>query len=349
LLWAGDEVIVADIITVKNLVKLYDPDIRAVDDISFTVAGGEIFGFLGPNGAGKSTAIKVLTTLLKKTSGEVAIKGFDIERGTRDIRRLIGYASQGIGVDDDLTGRENIILQCRYFHIPRDEARKRANDLLGTVGLATAGDRPAGTYSGGMKRRLDLATALVSDPEVLFLDEPTTGLDPQSRRAIWGHIRDLNRQGTTIFLTTQYMEEADQLAHRLCIIDNGKIVAEGEPGELKNKIGADTIHLSVKGDGPDLVNRTVDVISRIPGVNDVHTCITGDIGCAEDIVVYGATGGNLVPLVVRSLDAARIEITNLALSEPSLDDVFIKYTGKQLRTDLQKAPSKVGFRSRRRR
>ncbi|MBI0584778.1 MAG: ATP-binding cassette domain-containing protein [Methanomassiliicoccus sp.] len=339
----------ADIITVQDLFKLYQPDIRAVDGVSFGVAQGEIFGFLGPNGAGKSTVIKVLTTLLKKTSGEVRIKGFDVEREAREIRRIIGYASQEVGVDDDLSGRENIVLQCSYFHIPRDEARKRASDLLDTVGLADAGDRKAGTYSGGMRRRLDLATALVSDPEVLFLDEPTTGLDPQSRRAIWDHIRDLNRKGTTIFLTTQYMEEADQLAHRLCIIDNGKIVAEGEPGELKGKIGADTIHLAVKDGGPDLIQRAMDIISGIPGVNDVHSCIAGDIGCTEDIVVYGAAGGNLVPRIVRSLDAANIGIGDLELSEPSLDDVFIKYTGKQLRTDLQKAPPKLGFRSRRRR
>ena len=225
----------ADIITVKNLVKLYEPDVRAVDNISFTVTQGEVFGFLGPNGAGKSTAIKVLTTLLKKTSGEVKIKGFDVENDAREIRKLIGYASQEVGVDIDLTGRENIYLQCRFYHIPKDKAQQKANDLLKTVGLSGVADRLAGTYSGGMKRRLDLATALVSDPEILFLDEPTTGLDPQSRRAIWDHIRDLNKKGTTIFLTTQYMEEADQLAHRLCIVDNGKIVAEGEPGKLKGQ------------------------------------------------------------------------------------------------------------------
>jgi ABC-2 type transport system ATP-binding protein len=338
-----------DIITVKNLVKLYGPDIRAVDDISFTVKQGEVFGFLGPNGAGKSTAIKVLTTLLKKTSGDVKIKGFDVEDNAREIRNLIGYASQEVGVDQDLTGRENIFLQCRFYHIPRDKARQKAEELLKTVGLSDVADRLAGTYSGGMKRRLDLATALVSDPEILFLDEPTTGLDPQSRRAIWDHIRDLNRKGTTIFLTTQYMEEADQLAHRLCIIDNGKIVAEGEPGKLKAQIGADMIKLVVKnGDDPNVMSKALETVRQLQGVKDVQDCTRGGIDCTEGIVIYGADGSNLVPLIVRSLDSVHLEIDNLVLAKPSLDDVFIKFTGKQLRTDLQKAPPKAGFRSRRR-
>ncbi len=338
-----------DIITVKNLVKLYDPDIRAVDDISFTVTQGEVFGFLGPNGAGKSTAIKVLTTLLKKTSGDIKIKGFDVEDDAREIRNLIGYASQEVGVDQDLTGRENIFLQCRFYHIPRDKARQKADELLKTVGHVGEADRLAGTYSGGMKRRLDLATALVSDPEILFLDEPTTGLDPQSRRAIWDHIRDLNRKGTTIFLTTQYMEEADQLSHRLCIIDNGKIVAEGEPAKLKAQIGADMIKLVVKnGDDPNVISKALDTVRQLQGVKEVQDCTKGGIDCTEGIVVYGAEGSNLVPLIVRSFDSVHLEIDNLVLSKPSLDDVFIKFTGKQLRTDLQKAPPKAGFRSRRR-
>ena len=324
----------ADIITVKNLVKLYDPDIRAVDNISFTVTQGEVFGFLGPNGAGKSTAIKILTTLLKKTSGEVTIKGFDVEDDAREIRNIIGYASQETGIDTDLTGRENIYLQCRFYHISKDKAQQKTNDLLKTVGLADVADRLAGTYSGGMKRRLDLATALVSEPDILFLDEPTTGLDPQSRRAIWDHIRDLNRKGTTIFLTTQYMEEADQLAHRLCIIDNGKIVAEGEPGKLKGQIGADIIKLVMKnGDDVNVINKALETVRQLPGVKEVQDCSKGGVDCTEGIVIYGADGSNLVPLIVRSLDTEHIEIENLVLAKPSLDDVFIKFTGKALRTD----------------
>ncbi len=339
-----------DIVTVKNLVKLYPPDIRAVDDISFTVAQGEVFGFLGPNGAGKSTAIKVLTTLLRKTSGDVKIKGFDIEAEARKIRGIIGYASQEVGVDIDLTGRENIILQCRYYHMSRDKAHQRADELLKTVGLSDSGDRLAGTYSGGMRRRLDLATALVSDPEILFLDEPTTGLDPQSRRAIWDYIRNLNRKGTTIFLTTQYLEEADQLAHRLCIIDNGKIVAEGEPAELKSQMGADMIRLFINGaEDPIIIKKAVDAISQIPGVKEVQDCTKGDLDCTMGIVIYGTAGSNITTNIVRSMDAMHIGIDNLVMTKPSLDDVFIKFTGKQLRTEFQKAPPKAGFRSRGRR
>ncbi len=337
------------IITVDNLVKVYEPDIRAVDNISFAVEKGEIFGFLGPNGAGKSTAIKVLTTLLRKTSGTVTVKGLDLEMDAREIRRIIGYASQEVGVDTDLTGRENIYLQCRFHHIPKEKAKAKVEELIIMVGLRDAADRRAGTYSGGMKRRLDLATALVSDPEILFLDEPTTGLDPQSRRAIWEYIRELNNKGTTIFLTTQYMEEADQLAQRLCIIDNGKIVAEGEPAKLKAQIGADLIKFRVVGDAdPSVTKRAVEIVSSLEGVKDARDCSKGGADCAEGVALYTENGSNLVPLIVRALDSAHLEIENLTLSKPSLDDVFIRFTGKQLRTELVKMPAKVGFRTRRR-
>jgi ABC-2 type transport system ATP-binding protein len=337
------------IITVENLVKVYEPNIRAVDDITFEVEKGEIFGFLGPNGAGKSTAIKVLTTLLRKTSGTVKVKGFDLESDAREIRRIIGYASQEVGVDTDLTGMENIYLQCRFHHVPKEKAKVKADELIKMVGLGDAAHRRAGTYSGGMKRRLDLATALVSDPEILFLDEPTTGLDPQSRRAIWDYIRQLNVNGTTIFLTTQYMEEADQLAHRLCIIDNGKIVAEGEPAKLKAQIGADLIKFRVVGDNdPDVLRRAIDVVSAIEGVKEARDCAEGGADCAEGVALFSENGSNLVPLIVRALDNANLQIENLTLSKPSLDDVFIKFTGKQLRTESVKMPSKVGFRTRRR-
>ncbi len=215
-----------NIIEVRNLTKLFGEDIRAVDDISFVVKRGEIFGLLGPNGAGKSTTIKVLTTLLKKTSGEATIDGMDLERNAKAIRRIIGYASQEIGVDNDLTARENLRLQCHYYHVPSGEIDDRVRSIIDTVGLTDAADRVSGTYSGGMRKRLDLATALVSRPKLLFLDEPTTGLDPQSRSAIWEHIKQLNDDGMSILLTTQYMEEADRLANDLCIVDHGKIVAE---------------------------------------------------------------------------------------------------------------------------
>ena len=231
-----------------------------------------------------------------------------------------------------------------YYHISKDKAQQKTNDLLKTVGLADVADRLAGTYSGGMKRRLDLATALVSEPDILFLDEPTTGLDPQSRRAIWDHIRDLNRKGTTIFLTTQYMEEADQLAHRLCIIDNGKIVAEGEPGKLKGQIGADMIKLVVKnGDDVNVINKALETVRQLPGVKEVQDCSKGGVDCTEGIVIYGADGSNLVPLIVRSLDTEHIEIENLVLAKPSLDDVFIKFTGKAAPHRSGKAPAQGRF------
>ena len=237
-----------DIVIVDNLHKTYGKNVIAVDGISFTVKKGEIFGFLGPNGAGKSTTIKILTTLLEKTSGKATIDGLDVDADQVKVRRIIGYSSQEVGVDDDLTARENLMLQCSFHHIPKEKAKTKVNELLQTIRLAEAADRRLKTFSGGMRKRLDLASSLVSDPKILFLDEPTTGLDPQSRQDIWEYIVKLNREGMTIFLTTQYMEEADRLANRLCIVDQGKIVAEGTPAELKAQVGADKITLRFKAD-----------------------------------------------------------------------------------------------------
>ena len=213
---------VQDIVVVENLRKTYGKDVLAVDGISFRVPKGEIFGFLGPNGAGKSTTIKILTTLLEKSSGKATIDGLDVDDDQAGVRRIIGYSSQDVGVDDDLTARENLLLQCSFHHIPKDIAKTKVNELLQTIRLEEAADRRLKTFSGGMRKRLDLASSLVSDPKILFLDEPTTGLDPQSRQDVWEYIVKLNRQGMTIFLTTQYMEEADRLANRLCIVDQGK-------------------------------------------------------------------------------------------------------------------------------
>src|SRR3989441_4598917 len=211
-----------NIIEVRDLVKVYTGGVRAVDGISFHVARGEVFGFLGPNGAGKSTTIKVLTTLLQKTEGAVTVDGINLEKDPAAIRKIIGYASQEVSVDDDLTGRENLRLQCMFHHLHKADAEKRVNEILKATGLEEAADRRAGTYSGGMRKRLDLATAIITRPKLLFLDEPTTGLDPQNRVAMWEYIKDLNNEGTTIFLTTQYMEAADRLAVRLRIVDQGE-------------------------------------------------------------------------------------------------------------------------------
>ena len=329
------------IIEVHNLTKVFDPDIRAVADISFNVERGEVFGFLGPNGAGKSTTIKILTTLLRKTGGTAKIDGIDVARDPGAIREIIGYASQDVGVDDDLTGRENLKLQCRFYHVPNGEVESRVDKILKTMDLTEAADRKAGTYSGGMKKRLDLAAALIHEPKLLFLDEPTTGLDPQNRRAVWDYIKSLNQSGMTIFLTTQYMEEADVLADRLCIIDQGRIVAEGTPASLKAEIGADVVQVSLKEDGePAIRQKAKAAVMGIEGVKEVRDY-------DETIAVFAQGGSSIVPQLVRALDSAGVTITRLTLAGPSLDDVFLKHTGRKMRTEEAKQPARLPGRSRR--
>ncbi|OGS61403.1 MAG: hypothetical protein A3K59_07405 [Euryarchaeota archaeon RBG_19FT_COMBO_69_17] len=331
------------IVEVDGLRKVFEPDIRAVDGISFRVDRGEVFGFLGPNGAGKSTTIKVLTTLLRPTSGGVRVDGHDVVREAAAVRRVIGYAAQEVGVDDDLTGRENLVLQCRLYHLPPGQIPDRVDELLKTVDLGEAADRPAGTYSGGMRKRLDLAMGLIHKPKLLFLDEPTTGLDPQNRRALWEYIKGLNDAGTTIFLTTQYMEEADRLADRLAIIDRGRIVAEGTPAALKAEIGADVVQIAFREDGGEAAGRARSVLAQIPG-------ITGVQDFEDGLSVYAQGGPALVPQIVRALDAAHAEVARLTLAGPSLDDVFLKHTGHTMRVEEVRRPSRMLMgRGRRRR
>jgi len=337
-----------DIIVVKDLRKVYGSDILAVDGISFTVKKGEIFGFLGPNGAGKSTTIKILTTLISKTTGTATIDGLDVDQDQVAVRRIIGYASQEVGVDDDLTARENLLLQCRFHHMPKEKAKERVELLLQTVKLVEASDRRLSTFSGGMRKRLDLASSLVSDPKVLFLDEPTTGLDPQSRLDIWEYIKQLNRQGMTIFLTTHYMEEADRLANRLCIVDQGKIVAEGTPAELKSQIGADIITLRFKADDVSACQKATEAISNLPGVKELGEC---KVGLAKDsgLTIMTQNGAALIPQVVRAVDGAGVGIEQLTLSAPTLDEVFLRITGKTLNVVERKQSVKArGFGRRRR-
>ncbi len=333
-----------NIIQVEHLTKVYEPShVRAVDDISFTVQRGEVFGFLGPNGAGKSTTIKVLTTLLRRTSGSVKVDGLDIDRDDAAVRRIIGYGAQDVGVDDDLTARENLRLQCHFYHVKSHEIPLRVEELLRAVDLQEAADRRAGTYSGGMRKRLDLAAALIHKPKILFLDEPTTGLDPQNRRALWEYIESLNEAGTTIFLTTQYMEEVDRLAHRLSIIDRGKLVAEGTPHELKAEIGADVIRIAIRGNGAEGPRaKAKATLQGILGIKEMQDFEDG-------LVVYAASGSTLVPQIVRRLDEANVEIAQLMFSAPSLDDVFLKHTGKKMRVEEVKPPSRMMWGARRRR
>jgi len=323
----------SSIIDVKDLVLVYSDGTKAVDNISFGVQEGEFFGFLGPNGAGKSTTIKILTTLLRKTSGTVTVAGYDLEKQAADIRKIIGVQSQETTVDGDLTGRENIELQGHFHQMNRDEIKKRVNELLGLVGLEETAEKRARNYSGGMKKRLDLATALVHKPKILFLDEPTTGLDPQSRTAIWSYLEKLNKEeDITIFLTTQYLEEADKLCKRLSIIDAGKIAASGSPIELKREIGADSIRISLENCSKDKANAK----ELIKSLTDVNEIIDSD----ECLTVYAKNAGLLIADIVRALDSSDIRIASVTFSSPSLDDVFIKHTGRRIRTeDLVKAPS----------
>jgi ABC-2 type transport system ATP-binding protein len=337
-----------DIITVSDLVEVYADGTKAVDDISFNVQEGEFFGFLGPNGAGKSTTIKILTTLLRKTSGKVSVAGYDLDKDPKEIRKVIGVQSQDTSVDPELTGRENMILQGNLQQMHGKELEERVDHLLDVVGLKDAADKRAGRYSGGMKKRLDLASTLVHKPKVLFLDEPTTGLDPQSRATVWDYLEELNeKEGITIFLTTQYLEEADRLCQRLCIVDAGKIVAEGSPVGLKKEIGADAITISVEdktgvGDKTTTKAATKALLSKLPEVMEV-------VDSEEGLTLYVKNGGLFVPELVRSFDRTDIQLLSINISTPSLDDVFLKHTGKRIRREeLVKEVSTGRFGGRRR-
>ncbi len=317
----------------KNLVLTYADGTKAIQDISFSVQEGEFFGFLGPNGAGKSTTIKILTTLLRKTSGSVTIAGFDLEKDQAEIRKLIGVQSQDTSVDPDLTGRENMILQGNLQQMSGKELDERVNHLLEVVGLKEAADKRASRYSGGMKKRLDLATILVHKPKVLFLDEPTTGLDPQSRAAVWDYLDELNKEeGITIFLTTQYLEEADRLCERLCIVDGGKVVAQGSPSELKQEIAADALSITVRdasGRYDDKVKKSAEgILASLPDIVDTASSDNG-------LTLYVKNGGLFVPELVRAFDKSSIKLLSINLSSPSLDDVFLKHTGKRIRTEAE--------------
>jgi ABC-2 type transport system ATP-binding protein len=323
-------------IIVKNLVKNYGGGPPAVQEISFEVKEGEFFGFLGPNGAGKSTTIKILTTLMPKTNGSISIGGLSLDRDSHKIRQLIGVQSQETALDLDLTGRENLMLQGHLQHMDGPMLEKRVNELLALVGLEDVGDKRAAFYSGGMKKRLDLATSLVHSPKILFLDEPTTGLDPQSRAAIWSYLKRLNKEeGITIFLTTQYLEEADKLCDRLSIIDHGQIVAQGTPEEMKREIAADAVSLTIaNGDDTADSGYTISAARQVlRGIRGATEIIESENG----LIVYGKNGAFMVPEIVRALDNAQLKISTINVSSPTLDDVFLKHTGRSIRSEAQGA------------
>ena len=303
-------------------------DLRAVDAVDLSVPSGQIFGFLGPNGAGKSTLVKVLTTILAPTSGTAHVAGYDVVREGSKVRRAIGVALQEVGLDPLMTARELLVLQARLFGDSGSTAHATAERLLALVDLADVDpDKRSGEYSGGMRRRLDLALALVHDPHILFLDEPTAGLDPASRVAVWEEVRRLNQEKRmTIFLTTQYLEEADRLADQVAIIDRGRIVARGTPAELK------------KGLGDEVVEVTLAAPEQAAHADEVLSAVTADRQTsAGTLRLYVADAAHVVPDVVRRLDAAHVLVAGLAISKPTLDDVFLRVTGERLGGDAEAA------------
>ena len=310
-------------IEVEGLVKQFKKGPKAVDGVDLTVAPGEIYGFLGPNGAGKSTTVLILTTLLPATGGIARVGGFDVGSDGGRVRELIGAALQEAALDPYLTGREHMRLQTALHGVPKPDRRRLGDELIERVGLLEAADRKVGGYSGGMKRRLDLALALVHGPKILFLDEPTTGLDPQSRTALWGEVERLAREdGMTVFLTTQYLEEADALADRIGIIDRGKLAAEGTPASLKAEIGEPSIEAIPAR--PEDRERLAAVLDRFAGPGE---CAESQ---AEAIAVRLAPGNDGLAGVIRALDADDIPLAHLQLHEPTLDDVFLSKTGHKL-------------------
>jgi daunorubicin resistance ABC transporter ATP-binding subunit len=311
-------------------VKVYPGGTRAVAGIDFAVAPGEFFGFLGPNGAGKSTTLKILSTLLKKTSGRVVVAGHDLDHDPMAVRRSIGFAMQEVGLDDLATAQDFLVLQGRLYRLSTAQAKRRARDLLELVGLSAVAQRKVGTYSGGMRRRLDLVAALMHSPPLLFLDEPTTGLDPQSRLAIWDYLAQLNRQGTTIVLTTQIMEEADRLCQRLAIIDQGKIVADGTPRALKDEIGGDVVTINIDAGSPDAHKAQIARASAALGGREY---VAGVTAIPEGVTASVRDSGAAVPDLLRLLHENGIPVKSLAVSSPTLDDVFLKHTGHQIRSD----------------
>ena len=307
-------------IIVENLVKSYPGKVTAVQGVSFQVEPGTIFGFLGPNGAGKSTTIKILTTLALPTSGRATVGGYDVVTQATDVRRVAGVALQDVGIDPLMKPLELLTLQGRLFGASKNDATARAKELLGLVQLSDASDRRAGTYSGGMRRRLDLAMSLVHQPKVLFLDEPTTGLDPVSRRDIWREVRRLNRElGITIFLTTQYLEEADELADQIAIIVGGKIVSEGSPAKLKAAMGEESINLVF--DNPEQAEKGRTALA------DMGERIQLD---RDTVRLYLSQAAGAIPTVVNRLQAGGLAPISLTLTQPTLDDVFLQVTGQRL-------------------
>jgi ABC-2 type transport system ATP-binding protein len=315
-----------DPIEANGLTKTYgkgDKAVQALRGISFAVPAGSVFGLLGPNGAGKSSAVKILSTLSRADSGSARVAGFDVDRQPDDVRRAIGYVSQKPGFDPIATGRENLVLQARIYGLTGSAARRRADELLERFGLSDAADRLTGKWSGGMQRKLDVALGLIHRPQVLFLDEPTTGLDPEARADMWTEIARLTSQeGLTVLLTTHYLEEADRLADQLVIIDRGAIVAAGTPEDLKSGLNGDTVQVDLVDAGT--VDRVRELLTPMPEVREV-------VAVAATVRARVADGPAALPAVLSVLAAGGIELLAVSVARPSLDDVYLRYAGRAFR------------------
>ena len=322
-----------EVIRTEELTKVFNKHLTAVDHVNFSVKHGEIFGFLGPNGAGKTTTINMLITILKPTEGKASVLGFDIAKQDNDVRKVIGVVPQEYTADEDLTAYENIILYADLYGIPREVSKKRAVELLELVELTDFKDKKVETYSGGMRRRLELACGLINRPKVFFLDEPTLGLDVQTRTATWDYIRRLKKEyGMTLFMTTHYLEEADALCDRIAIIDHGKIVVAGTPEELKHSLGGDIITISIKENAD-----VSDLIRTVENVKDVKN----EDGAYRIKAEYGEV---TAPFIIEALRRKGYTVTKLSMTEPTLNEVYLEYTGKSMRDTEE---SKEAFRAQR--